>query len=213
MYLPAFLKWGNQYWNGDGWTTNPSTFPIRFGLPNQGRHYNRDYYSNKKIYDKYIEFIDTAQSVYGCTEKGVYIPCPPEANLQGSIEFSIYANRDMYGDSYHGHWDGYNRYCSYVQVLRNFKFEAHIDNGILDDRENDSDTIFTNAIVSDAVSEMSTIKFKICTNDNKKPNYSSVDYLDTNGESHYITTTFNKALKSLENSTNTSSTEDASGLK
>lgn len=213
MYLPAFLKWGNQYWNGDGWTTNPSTFPIRFGLSNQGRHYNRDYYSNKKIYDKYIEFIDTAQSVYGCTEKGVYIPCPPEANLQGSIEFSIYANRDMYGDSYHGHWDGYNRYCSYVQVLRNFKFEAHIDNGILDDRENDSDTIFTNTVVSDAVAEMSTIKFKICTNDNKKPNYSSVDYLDTNGESHYITTTFNKALKSLENSTNTSSTEDAAGLK
>jgi hypothetical protein len=42
---------------------------------------------------------------------------------------------------------------------------------------------------------MDEIKFKICTFDNKKPTYSSVDYLN-NGKSVYLTSTYNKALAS-----------------
>ena len=44
---------------------------------------------------------------------------------------------------------------------------------------------------------MDEIKFKICTFDNKKPTYSSVDYL-SNGKSMYLSTTYNKALMNDE---------------
>lgn len=212
MYLACRLKWGNQYWNGEGWSSSVKDFPLRFGLPNQGRHYDRDNYSNKKIFDKFVEFNDTAQSQYNCTERGVYIPSPQDENLEGGIEFTIYANRDMYGDSYHGHWDGYDRYCSYVYVLKGFRIKAVVDNGILDDMENDSDTIYTNNISNGAVNEMDEITFKICTYDYKAPNYSSVYYMASDDSSKYVQTTFNKALTTLES--NTESTEtDASGLK
>lgn len=212
MYLPCRLKWGDRYWTGDGWSSNVSNFPLRFGIPNQGRHYNRDHYSNKQIFDKFVEFNDTAQSVYNCNEKGVYIPSPNDGNLDGGVEFTIYANRDMYGDSYHGHWDGYDRYCSYVYVLKGFQIKAVIDNGILDDLENESDTIYTNVIPNGAVNDMDEITFKICTYDYKSANYSSVFYMDSNKQSQYLKTTFNKALNSLENGTNSTET-DMEGLK
>lgn len=212
MYLPCRLKWGNLYWQGDGWSSAESKFPLMFGIPNQGRHYNRDHYANKHIYDKFVEFIDTAQSQYNCPEKGVYIPTPEDENLEGGIEFTIYANRDMMGDSYHGHWDGTGRYPSYVYVLKGFKIKACVDNGVLDDMDNDSDTVYTNIISNGAVQEMDEITFKICTYDQKKPNYSSVYYME-NDKSKYVTTLFNKALYSLQNSTTTTEGSDVQGLK
>lgn len=198
MYLPCRLKWGDQYWDGEQWVTSQANFPLRFGIPNQGRHYNRDHYSNKQLFDKSIEFVDTAQSVFGASEKGVYIPCPDNGVLQGKIEFIIYANRDMYGDSYHGHWDGYDRYCSYVYVLRNFKFKACISNGWLDDKENDSDTVYTNIIGNGAIDEMDEISFKVCTYDNKKSNHSSVDYVDSSGKTQYVNGLYNRALYNIQ---------------
>lgn len=209
MYVPCYLRWGDQWYNGEGWSSDKREFPLRFGIPNQGRHYNRDHYANKHIYDKFVEFIDTAQSQYNCTEKGVYIPCPPNGNLEGGIELTVGAPKDMYGDSYHGHWDGYGRYRSYVWILKGLKLVAHIDNGLLDDKENDSDTIFTNLVSAGAVDEMDEITFKVCTYDNKKPNYSSVSYLDGT-TSKWLTTTYNKALNALENGTD--STFEESGL-
>ena len=209
MYIPATLKWGDQYYNGNGWVSTKCEFPLRFGIPNQGRHYNRDAYSNKKIFDKFIELIDTAQSKYNCTEKGVYVPCPENGNLEGGIELTIGAPKDMYGDSYHGHWDGYGRYRSYVWILQGLKLIAKIDNGLLDDKENDSDTIFTNVVASGAVDEMNQITFKVCSYDSKKPNYSSVSYLDGT-TSKWLAQTYNKALNSAENGTD--STFEGSGL-
>lgn len=209
MYLPCYLRWGNQWYNGSGWSATKTQFKAMFGIPNQGRHYNRDHYSNKKIYDKFIDLIDTAQSQYACTEKGIYIPCPPDGNLEGGIELTICAPRDMYGDSPHGKWDGYDRYNSYVWILQGLKLVAHIDNGLLDDKENDSDTVFTNIVASGAVDEMNKITFKVCSYDQKKPNYSSVSYLDGT-TSKWLTQTYNKALHTAENGTN--STVEGSGL-
>ena len=45
---------------------------------------------------------------------------------------------------------------------------------------------------------MSEIKWKICTNDGKKPNYSSVSYYDASGQSQYVKYTYNKALRIKE---------------
>ena len=192
-YLPACLKWGNQYWNGDGWVSSKVTFPLRWRDTTESREAQK----NKNIYDKWFEFVDTAQSKYGCDEKGVYIPVPEDGNLSGGIEFEIYCPKDMKGNSRKNHWTGYDRYYSKVIMIKNFKLQAKISNGILNDKENDSDTIYTNIINNGSINKMSDIKFKICTFDKKKPTYSAVDYLN-NGSSVYVEKTFNKALNSAE---------------
>lgn len=165
-YLPACLKWGNQYWNGEGWVNTKTTFRLRWRDPKEGREAQK----NKNIYDKWFEFLDTAQSKYGCDEKGVYIPVPPDGNLSGGIEFEIYCPRDMKGNSRKNHWTGYDRYYSKVIMIKNFKLQAKISNGLLNDKENNSDTIYTNVINNGSINKMGDIKFKICTFDKKKTN-------------------------------------------
>lgn len=191
-FVWARLKWGDMYWNGEGWTTTPADFKIRFWDSER----NRGDRKNKSHYDKDFEFVDTAQAKFGTSEKGYYIPAPTNGNLQGTADFIIYANRDMWGDSRRSHWHADNRYSRYYSKCVFFKdlnIKAYISNGILDDQANDSDTAYTNVIENGSISDMDEIKFKICTFDNKKPTYSSVDYL-SNGKSVYLTTTYNKAL-------------------
>lgn len=187
-YLLAMLKWGNQYWDGDKWTSTKSTCKLNW-LPETTK--------NKYMYDKFYDFIDTAQSKYGCSETGIYIPIPEDTNLSGSIEFEIYCPHDMYGKSRRAAWHGYSRYYSKIIVIKNLQIQAKISNGLLDDNENDSDTVYTNVINNGSISSMDQIKFKICTFDNKNPSYSAVDYL-VNGNSVYVTKTFNKANNSAE---------------
>lgn len=191
------LQWGNQYWNGEGWTTTATDFKLRFWELDRGREDRK----NKNIYDKDFDFLETANAKYGCNEKGYYIPAPTNGNLQGKADFIIYCNRDMWGDSRRSHWhdaNRYSRYYSYITFLKNLTIKAYISNGFLDDKENDSDTIYTNIINNDSVSKLDEITFKVCTFDNKKPTYSSVDYLFL-GASKYVTKTINKALHLAEN--------------
>lgn len=193
-FVWARLKWGDMYWNGESWTTTPADFKIRFWDLEK----SRDDRKNKSHYDKDFEIVDTAQAKFGCSEKGYYIPAPTNGNLQGTADFIIYANRDMWGDSRRSHWHADNRYSRYYSKCVFFKdlnIKAYISNGILDDQASDTDTAYTNVIDNGSVSEMDEIKFKICTFDNKKPTYSSVDYLQ-NGKSVYLTSTYNKALAS-----------------
>lgn len=196
-FVWARFKWGDQYWNGEGWTSTDTDFKLRFWDPTLNSKNN---FQNKKCYDSDYDFLETANAKFGCQEKGYYIPCPKQGNLQGTAEFVIYCNRDMWGDSRRSHWhdaNRYSRYYSYVTFIKSLSIKAYISNGFLDDKENNSDTIYTNVIDNDSVKKMDDITFKICTFDNKKPTYSSVDYLDGN-KSVYVTKTVNKALNSLE---------------
>ncbi len=59
------------------------------------------------------------------------------------------------------------------------------------EQSNDSDTEYSNVINEEYVSELDEIEFKICTWDNKKPNYSCVYYLDSKGGFNNLDTTTN----------------------
>ena len=193
-FLWCRMKWGANYWNGEGWQTTPCDFKL-FYFKGDGKIRVRDYY------DKFFDFVDTASKSMVKGAKGYYLTCPQSGNLAGEAEFIIYCNRDLWGRSNHGHWNSsnrYSRYYNYVQVLSDLTMTAEISNGMLDDMENDTDTSYTNVIASGAVDKMSDIKFKVCTFDNKKPSYSGVDYLDSSKNSVYLKYTYNKALNSLE---------------
>lgn len=193
-FLWCRMKWGSNYWNGEGWQQQPCDFKLFYWTGN-GTIRVRNYY------DKFFDFADTASKAMIKGAKGYYMTCPQSGNLAGEAEFIIYCNRDLWGRSNHGHWHSsnrYSRYYNYVQVLSDLTMTAEISNGMLDDMENDTDTTYTNVIASGAVDKMSDIKFKICTFDNKKPSYSGVDYLDSSKNSVYLKYTYNKALNSLE---------------
>lgn len=193
-FLWCRMKWGQNYWNGEGWQKQPCDFKL-FYFKGDGKIRVRDYY------DKFFDFADTAAKSMVKGAKGYYLTCPQNGNLAGEAEFIIYCNRDLWGRSNHNHWHSsnrYSRYYNYVQVLSDLTMTAEISNGMLDDMENDTDTSYTNVIATGAVDKMSDIKFKICTFDNKKPSYSGVDYLDSSKNSVYLKYTYNKALNSLE---------------
>lgn len=195
-FLWCRMKWGSNYWNGEGWQQQPCDFKL-FYFKGDGKIRVRDYY------DKFFDFADTASKSMVKGAKGYYMTCPQSGNLAGEAEFIIYCNRDLWGRSNHNHWHSsnqYSRYYNYVQVLSDLTMTAEISNGMLDDMENDTDTTYTNVIATGAVDKMSDIKFKICTFDNKKPSYSGVDYLDSSKNSVYLKYTYNKALNSLETS-------------
>lgn len=193
-FLWCRMKWGSNYWNGEGWQQQPCDFKLRYWTGNSTIRV-------RNYYDKFFDFVDTASKSMVKGAKGYYLTCPQNGNLAGEAEFIIYCNRDLWGKSNHGHWHSsnrYSRYYNYVQVLSDLTMTAEISNGMLDDMENDTDTTYTNVIATGAVDKMSDIKFKICTFDNKKPSYSGVDYLDSSKNSVYLKYTYNKALNSLE---------------
>lgn len=198
-FMWARLKWGNNWWNGEGWQSTKCNFKIWWRDPSYGKLRCKDYF------DKWFDFYDTA-TAYGCKDKGVYIPCPLIGNLDGTAEFIVFANRSSYGDSRRSHWGAdnnyggcrYSRYHNKIQVIKNLQVKVCVSNGLLDDKGNDSDTIYCNVIGEDYVKKMNEIKWKICTNDGKKPNYSSVSYYDASGQSQYVKYTYNKALRTKE---------------
>lgn len=82
--------------------------------------------------------------------------------------------------------------------IKDFAMKAVIADPSFGD-DNDSDTVYTNIINDKFVAELKDIKFRICTWDNKKPNYSAVAY-KLNGAYNYLDKTFNNACYNGEQS-------------
>lgn len=90
--------------------------------------------------------------------------------------------------------------------IKDFAMKAVIADPSLGD-DNNSDTVYTNIINDKFVAELKDIKFKICTWDNKKPNFSAVAYKLDSGY-NYLDKTFNNAC--YEGEQNWSSSDDDS---
>lgn len=193
-YIWCKVKWGDQYWDGVDWRPSDCWFKLWFWDEEEvgstwknWNHYNKDF-----------EFIRNAN--VGYAEDGYIIPCPTSGNLEGTAEVS-FTTRDMRGLSRHDKWKAKgtksdNFYCrnySNCVFLTDLSITAEVSPGVLSDADLDSDTCYTNVIDNGSVSPMGEITFKVCTDDGKKPSYSSVDTLE-GGVSKFVTATFNNAL-------------------
>ena len=71
--------------------------------------------------------------------------------------------------------------------LKNFDIKAIIGDPTYSD-VNETDTKFEAVlnVDDDSINEMDEVEFKICTNDNKNPNYSAVCYKDIYGNYQYL---------------------------
>ena len=195
----ARLQWGDQYWDGEQWVTSPTDFKLWF----KSNYNDGESTTVKDYFDKSFDVIDTSQATMLVNEKGYYIPAPKSGNLQGKADFILYCPRDFYGWQhktwFRGNDYSYSKYYNRIQILKNFQIKAFVNtSGTLGDTDLDSDTVYTNVIDNANVEKMDEITFKVCTYDDKNPNYSSVDYL-SEGKSVYVRNTYNKALQSAEN--------------
>lgn len=208
-YIWAKLKWGDRYWDGEGWTASNVWFKLWYW--NDNDRSSGDKGRGIKVLDYYDKDFDFKQNTYNIMsigEDGIIIPCPTDGNLTGKAELS-FTTRDMWGDSRKSHWhpkgnkndNFYCRYLSKCVFITDLEITAEVYEGLLEDADYSSDTVYTNVIENGAVQPMEEITFKVCTDDGKKPSYSCVDYLDSSGNSQYVTSLYNKALYSKENGT------------
>lgn len=187
-YLLAKLYWGGQWWNGTEWVNTEATFKIPYMQENASSEERR---ADATMFKK-IEFVNTVSWRMGIGEKGYIIPVPEGKVLVGAPELTVYKSFDP---NYHSTSSGDNEghyYKHSVVFLKNFAIKAVIGDPTYSD-VNKTDTTYTNVIDNNNVSDLKEIKFKICTNDNKSPNYSSVGYKD-NDEFHFLNTIYNSAL-------------------
>ena len=190
-YHLALLKWGDLYWNGEDWITEETTFELKFG-DFEGRPFSKI----QDVFDKFEDFYDVTNKDIDVNDSAkYYIPMPKDTLLSGNVTFAIYATHNYKGfDNPFG--EPY--YRNNVTIIKDLQLEAKIKNGLLNDFDNSSDTVYTNVIDNGSVDAMGEIKFKICTFDNKSPNYSSVFYEDKNGSLQFLTKTINKALNAAQ---------------
>jgi hypothetical protein len=98
----------------------------------------------------------------GLKETGYAIPVA--GVMTGTPKFTILNTVDFGGSS---------NYPARLLALRNFKIRAAVGDPSYSDAM-DSDTEYSNIINPDYVSEAQEVEFKVCTWDNKKPNFSCV---------------------------------------
>lgn len=200
-YIWCKVKWGSQWWDGDNnqWSDSECWFRLFFWDQN-----NTDYkWKNSDHYNKDFDICRNTAAVYPDMD-GYVIPCPTAGNLEGYAEVA-FTTRDMCGDSRRSHWGPKgtkfdNFYCrnfSTCVFLKNLSVTAEVSPGLLSDADLDSDTCYTNVIDNGSISEMSEISFKVCTDDGKKPSYSSVDFIE-GSQSRFVTATYNRALMAKE---------------
>lgn len=187
-YLLAKLKWGNQYWNGSAWTYSNSTFQIPYMKADASADERR---ADATMF-KDLEFVNTVSWRIGTTEKGYLIPTPDDKVMNGMPELTIYSPNDPdYRSTSSGDFEG--KWYKHTRVfLKNFDIKAFVGDPTFENA-NDSDTVFTNVIDDNYAQEFDEVEFKICTNDNKNPNYSSVAYQD-GGNFRFLENTYNEAL-------------------
>lgn len=199
-YFWARLRWGEKYWQevesfgtmGGEWVDTPTDFKIFYGDPEKEQKAN-------DFFDKNLPFYNTAAKIWGLNdENGFYVPAPTDQNLQGTIELTVYANKDTKGkkDVNNGK-DKKNSYDTYkpkVVFFKGLDIKLCFADEALNEDAAKSDTVYTNEVSDYSnIREGEEIKCKICTFDNKTPSYSTTDYLDEEGKSQYIDKLFNQA--------------------
>lgn len=199
-YIWAKVKWGEQWWNGEDWETFDCWFKLYFWDPET----TPGTWKNAEHYGKEFDIISNMKSTgLYLGQDGYIIPCPVSGNLEGSPEVA-FTTRDMEGDSRRSHWhpkgtkmDNFScRYFSEIVTIRDLSITAEVLPGLLSDADLNSKTCYTNVIENGSVSSMPDISFKVCTDDGKKPSYSSVAL-----ETGFVAATYNRALFSLEKGT------------
>ena len=174
-YLRCKLQQGDKWWNGEAWTTTESFFKLYFIKDNaEELRADATMFTDMRI-------VNTVTWDMGLEETGYAIPMSDV--FTGTPKLTIYNPMDFGGAS---------DYPARMIALKNFRIKAVIGDPSYSDVM-DTDTEYTNVINPDYVSEVQELEFKVCTWDNKKPNYSCVATKQGSGY-EFVDTIANAAL-------------------
>ena len=180
-HLLAKLQWGDKYWNGSGWTNTDTTFQMPYMKLETSNGERR---ADATVLQS-LGFRNTVSWRVGTDEKGYCIPV--ENVVTGVPKLTLYKPIDPNYRSMNGaHWKG-QWYKHYRVFLKDLDIKAIVGDPTYSD-VNETDTKFE-AILNpsdDSINEMDDVEFKVCTNDNKNPNYSAVCYKDIYGNFQYV---------------------------
>lgn len=209
LYIRARLYFNGKYWKGSNfngnttgeWVSEPSTFNIYL-----------DADSTKNFINKYFQIKNTVKWNQYLDAEGFDIPIS-DGKLNGTGEFSILSidRRLAVEDTfYKGRFrkeDGGDEGTSTtikisegveqeVYFIKDFGITLVTPSNEYVDNDN-SDTEYSNVINDDYVKELDDVSFKICTWDNKQPNYSCVIYTDGD-TSNYLDTTVHRVFNTQQ---------------
>ena len=191
-YILARLQWGNIYWDGTSWVGQETTFKIPFiksGASGGERRADATMFKANSI-------PNTVSWRIGTKEKGYLIKMPSNEVISGLPILTVFKPFDP---NFHSTKSGDNKGQHYkfnCVFLKDFDIKAIIGDPSFSG-VGDTDTIYTNTINDEFVTELKEIKFKIATWDNKKPNYSAVAY-KRDGKFQYLDKLYNNACSAGE---------------
>lgn len=185
------LQWGNLFWNGSEWVTTNSTFELPYMEETDKSKRRADATMTKDT-----TFVNKVSWRIGTSQQGYSVKCPTDFLLTDIPTLTIYKPYDPNMHSVKSNDNKGQHYPHRVVFLKDLKMEAIIGNPTYSDNQDD-DTIYQRVVDESYTKELSEIKMKINTWDNKKPNYSSVAYKDGNNLK-YLDTTKNIALNAKE---------------
>ena len=188
-YLLAKLQWGSKYWNGSGWQSGSCTFQIPFLKAGDNRRADGTMFKANPIPNSVSWRI-------GTKEKGYLISMPSDEVISGLPVLTVYKPFDPNFHSSKSGKDKGQHYKFNCVFLKDFEIKAVVGDPSFSGNS-ETDTVYTNIINDEFVTELNEIKFKIATWDNKKPNYSAVAYKYA-GVYHYLDKTFNLACSEGE---------------
>lgn len=170
------------------WSTTPSDFKLYFGN-DEGKDIKLE-----EINTKDQSFRNTVRWWFGLSDEGFVVPTPSNDLLMDNVEFTMYTPMQYYGvPAWNDDSDKVVGRAYYIWI-KDLKCKTVIGNPTFADES--SQTIFTNIIDENYVDDKQGVEMTVTTNDNKKPNYSSVAY---SGNSRYfIDKIYNAALSTSE---------------
>lgn len=174
-YLRCKLQQGDKWWNGEEWASTESIFKLYFIKAN-----SEELRADANMF-KELRIVNTVTWDMGLSETGYAIPVP--GVLTGTPKLTVLNPMDFGGSS---------QYQARMLALKNFKMKAVIGDPSYSDVMG-TDTEYTNVINPDYVSEAQELEFRVCTWDNKKPNFSAVA-TKINGGYVYVDKLANAAL-------------------
>lgn len=179
-HLLCKLQLGTKYWNGKAWTDVESTFKLPYIKDGADKYARR---ADANVF-KHKEFVNTVSWRIGTKEKGYCIPTEGLGLIDATPTLTVYK---PYDPTYTSTKSGSNKgqhYKMHVVFLKDFQIKAIVSDPTFGDSV---DTLYTNVISDDYVKKLDDIEMKVCTYDNKKPNYSSV-VLYKNGVYNWLDT-------------------------
>ena len=155
-YLRCKMQVGDKWWDGEQWTSTESIFKLYFIKEN-----TEELRADANMF-KSLRIVNTVTWDMGLSDTGYAIPI--SGVLTGTPKLTILNPMDFGGAS---------PYQARMIALKNFKIKAAIGDPSYSEMMG-TDTEYTNIINPDYVSEAQEVEFKICTWDDKKPNFSCV---------------------------------------